>query len=118
MAKRKTAPKKTTAHAGYSVYGKKVVWMEALCMFLIWLLFIIGLGLVFYLRQPAGIFGTATVTVLAGILFLSIAPFLANWGYYTAIWKAWREGKEIIYKEPDENAPYSILGNREVWIKN
>jgi cation transport ATPase len=103
--------------SGYKVHSKKVVWIEALCMLLIWVLFIAGLGLVFYLRGPMDSFTVATNMVLAGILVLSIVPFLANWEYYSAIWAAWREGKEIIYKEPAKGAPYSVLGNREVWIK-
>ncbi len=104
-------------HSRYKSYRKKVMWIEILCTFLIWVLFIVGLGLVFYLRAPAEVFDTATAIVIVGILFLSIVPFLANWEYYSSIWKAWREGKEIIYKEERENNPYAILGSREVWIK-
>lgn len=118
MATKKNVQKGIKPQTEYSVYSKKAVWIEALCVFLIWLLFIAGLGLVFYLRGPANVFGMATNSVILGILFLSLVPFVANWDYYAAIWKAWRTGKEIMYKEPDANAPYSILGNREVWIKN
>lgn len=101
----------------YSVHEKQIVWIEALCVFLIWLLFIAGLSLVFYLRSPAEAFDSMTALIIAGILFLSLVPFVANWDYYSIIWKAWREGKEIIYKEADESKEYSILGNREVWIR-
>ncbi len=118
------AAKKTAAVAApvqkqkeYAIYTKKVVWVEALCVLLIWLFFIIGLVLVFYMRDAIGLFSVASNVIMAGILMLSIAPFMANWEYYTAIWKAWREGREIIYKEPAKNTSYSVLGNREVWIK-
>ncbi len=95
-----------------------MVCVEALCICLIWLLFIVVLGLVFYFERPGSLFDASTSLVIAGILFLSLAPFLANWEYYSAIWKAWRDGNEIIYRESSSTTAHSVLGNREVWIKN
>lgn len=112
------AARKPQVQAEYSVHRKKVVWVEAASAVLVWLLFIAGLLMVFYLRGSAIDFSVATNMIIVAILFLSLVPFIANWDYYNSIWAAWREGNEITYKEPAEESPYSLLGNREVWIKN
>ncbi len=102
----------------YSVYTKKVVWLEWVSIALIWLLFIAGLGMVFYFRGvPQDSMGMYSAIIMMAILFMSLVPFIANWEYYTAIWKAWRDGREIIYKSADDKTPHSVLGNRPVWIR-
>ncbi len=122
------APKKETKKSSgegakeyasqYNVYTKKFVWIEAACFAMIWLLFLIGLVTVLYFRAPTAQFETTKNLIYAGILFMSIAPFIANWTYYSAVWKAWREGREITYKQQAGPKPgFSVMGNREVWIR-
>ncbi len=116
MAAEKKSQK--TGTRGYSVHVKKVLWIEAVCVLAIWLLFITGLLLTLYLRTPSDASSMMMLLVIGSILLFALVPFLANWAYYGAVWKAWREGKEIIYRESEKGVQNSVLGNREVWIKN
>ncbi len=102
----------------YLIYTKKVIWIEAFSLACIWIFFIIGLIFVFYLRNTISDVVMVVNFIIGGIIFFSFVPFFMNWRYYNALWKGWKDGKEIIYRELPKDAPQSLFGNREIWIKN
>ncbi|MEW6528964.1 MAG: hypothetical protein AB1391_03685 [Candidatus Micrarchaeota archaeon] len=102
----------------YSIHTKKVVWIETLSFACIWISFMLGLVFVVYLRNTVNDIGLVMNFIIGGIIFFSFIPFFMNWSYYNALWKGWKNGKEIIYKELEKKSEGSLFGNREIWIKN
>lgn len=107
-------PKKIRNIDEYEIYKKRVKWFDALALFLIWILFLVGLVIILYYKGPSEELYTIINLLSISIIFISFSSFLVNWDYYTALWKGWREGKEIIIKE---DKGWSISADREIWIK-
>jgi len=94
------------------------VYVEWLSFFAIWLLFVIGL-VVMFIFNGKDVLIYAVMIVCSSILLFALLPFIFDVEFYLAIWKGLAKGKEVIFKAETKGSIFasSLLGSKEVWIE-
>ncbi len=101
------------------VLAKRHVYIEWIAFFAEWVLFVVGLVVCVLFSKQAGIFSMYVSVVFGLMMLFALLPFVFDYSFYLALWRAFRHGKQIIFLKEEKGSLFSssLIGSKEVMIE-
>ncbi len=101
------------------VITKQHVYIEWISFFAEWILFVIGLIVCVLFSKQASVFSMYVGVVFGLMLLFALLPFVFDYPFYLALWRAFRQGKQVVFLKEEKGSLFSssLIGSKEVMIE-